>query len=106
MGDTAPRASNAKQAGVQTLPDSTVSVPLPAMLGPAGAPAVTRDAEPAMGSCFSVGEGVVSVLGPVQAIQPVPLGFSRKLTFLFWRTASKRVNFSMSETLAAALLSW
>src|SRR2546430_4392565 len=60
------------------------------MFGPAGAPAVTRDTKPAMRSCFSVGEGAVSVDGPVQTIQPGPLAVNRKLIFLFWRTASKR----------------
>jgi hypothetical protein len=42
----------------------------------------------------------------VPTSQPVPLDCIRKLIGLFRRTASNRVNFSMSDKRAAASLSW
>jgi len=45
--------------------------------------------------------------GVVQTTQPVPLGLlNAQYSRLFRRTASNRVNFRMSDKLAAALFNW
>src|ERR1700737_2266067 len=63
---------------------------------------------PVTRSCFSPTRGPVLLLdGVVQTTQAVPLGLLiLKYCRLFRRTASNRVNFSMSDKRAAASLSW
>jgi len=65
-----------------------------------------RAANPEISCCFSVASTDPLLSESVPTIQPSTLVCIRKLICLFRRTASNRVNFNMSATRAAALLSW
>ena len=111
-GETAPRASNVTDPGVL---DRVVRGPLaPSVdvmeveLG--GAPAGRMVANPPITCCLPFVSNVPGQLGfeSVPRVQAPVVGscFIRKHTGLFRRTASNRVNFSMSDKRAAASFSW
>src|SRR5712664_2883208 len=103
----APLASNVIEPA---LPDFVVRAAPPKAVvmavGVGATPAGSRVAKPAINCCLSVGSMVPLTFESVPTSQPVPLDCIRKLIGLFRRTASNRVNFSMSDKRAAASLSW
>src|SRR5580700_3551127 len=71
-----------------------------------GAPEGKRVAKPVIRICFSVGSSVEFATVSAQTIQSLPDGLLiRNATGVFLRTASKRVNFNMSDNRAAVSLS-
>src|SRR5205823_12307722 len=74
--------------------------------GLGGVPDGRRVTIPLIRICFSVRSNDPLLFESVPAIQSVPDGRIRKLTCVFRRTASNRVNFSMSDKRAAASFSW
>jgi hypothetical protein len=66
----------------------------------------SRVANPAITSCFSLKSMAALPFESTPITQPVPLVCIRKLTCVFRRTASNRVNFSMSDKREAASFSW
>src|SRR5258708_37389813 len=71
-----------------------------------GAPAGRSVPNPDIGTCFSPVSNNPLLFESVPTSHPVPLASTRKLIGLFRRTASKRVNFSVSDKRAAAASSW
>jgi hypothetical protein len=108
-GETAPRASNVTDPGVLESVVRVLAAPnvdvMEAELG--GAPAGRMVANPVITCCFPFVSSVPLQVESVPKIQSAA-GFCciRKHTALFRRTASKRVNFSMSDKRAAASFSW
>src|SRR6266481_8742509 len=104
---TAPRASKVTEP---LLPDFVVSAAPPKAaemaVGLGATPEGKRAANPEISCCFSVASTHPLLSESVPTIQPSTLVCIRKLICLFRRTASNRVNFNMSATRAAALLSW
>src|SRR5713226_6944906 len=102
---TAPRASNCS-AGLAGVAAKLFTFNNAVIAAGAGMPAVTSVTKPLIRACLSVGSMLPLRFESVPTSQPFPLGCIRNLIGLLRRTASYRVNFSMSDTLAAALLSW
>jgi hypothetical protein len=80
----------------------------PGLGGPGDPPAGKRVANPVIRICLSVARGLELLLDEVvQTTQPGPLGLLKsRYSRLFRRTASKRVNFSMSDKRDAASFNW
>src|SRR6266436_823219 len=99
----APRASNVTDPA---LPDKVVRAAPPKAaemaVGLGATPDDSRVANPAIACCFSVESIDPLIFKSVPTIQPPPLGCIRKLSCVFRRTASNRVNFNMSDKRAAA----
>src|SRR6267142_1723177 len=113
LGETAPPTRIAPRASKVTeplLPDFVVRLAPPKAaemaVGLGATPDGKRAANPAISCCFSAASTDPLLSESVPTIQPSTLACIRKLICLFRRTASNRVNFNMSETRAAALLSW
>ena len=99
----APRASKVTDP---TLPESVLGIAPPKAAEMAvglGAPEDNRVANPLMTCCFPFVSSVPLQLESVPMVQAGGLGCCiRKQTCVFRRTASKRVNFSMSDKRDAA----
>src|SRR5437879_1244952 len=71
-----------------------------------GAPDGKRVTTPLIRICFSVGSRFPSLSESAQTLQSLPFCLICRVTGVFRRTASNRVNFSMSDKRAAASFSW